>query len=131
MQQALELAQKDTEISKLRVQNNALNKVHFAIGTFEDLKAKGLVEKEGGFLFFGRKKALVDDPSEAQFAEIDGRQLRKLPIEAKKLELVSDHPSDSYAIVQDEENEDMKYLEILDANEFWRISKYLVISTKS
>ncbi len=128
--QAIEIVQKDVQIETLTADNNKLNKVHFAVGTYADLKAKGLVQKEGGFLVFGRKTALTDDPAQEAFAQIDGRQFSKLPIEGKKLELVSDHPSDSFVIVEDEDNEDVKYLEILDAEEFWRISKYLVVSVK-
>ena len=129
-QQALEITQKDTQIEQLTTDNDKLNKVHFAVGTFKDLKERGLVQKEGGFLMFGRKTALVQDADETQFAEIDGRVFNKLPIEGSKLQLVSNHPSDSFVIVESEDNDNIKYLEILDSEEFWRISKYLVVSVK-
>ncbi len=128
--QAIEMGQKETEIGRLKADNKELNKVHFAIGSFDELKTKGLVQKEGGFLMFGRKVALGDDLDEEAFSEIDGRQFHKLPIEGKKLQVVSDHPSSSFVIVEDAKNADLKYLEILDNDEFWRISKYLVVSVK-
>ena len=128
--QAIEITKKDSEIQALVSDNDQLNKVHFMVGTYEELESKGVLQKEGGFLMFGRKKALVEDVDETQFSEIDGRQFHRLPFEGAKFEVVSDHPSTSFTIVEDEENVDKKYLEILDAEEFWKISKYLVVSVK-
>lgn len=130
LKQVIEITKKDSEIVRLVNDNDRLNKVHFTVGTYDELEAKGVVTKKGGFLMFGRKTALIDDADVSQFSEIDGRQFHRLPIEGNKLEIVSNHPSNSFTIVEDEENEALKYLEILDAEEFWKISKYLVVSVK-
>jgi len=130
MEQAINIIKKETEISQLTSENDKLNTVHFTVGSFEQLEANGVVTKKGGFLMFGRKTTLIKDADLSQFSEIDGRQFSRLPIEAKKLEIVSNHPSTSFAIVEDVENQGIKYLEILDAKEFWKMSKYLVVSVK-
>lgn len=123
--------QKGLEVSQLTALNDELNKGYLAIGTFQDLKAKGVVDKEGGFLgFIGRKVALQEDADKDEFLELDKRNVNLLRIEAASLSLVSDHPSSSYSILPGED-EGFKILEITDPEAFWQISKYLVISKNS
>ncbi|MGW8123366.1 Cbp1 family collagen-binding glycoprotein adhesin [Roseivirga echinicomitans] len=122
---------KDEEIDLLTSVNDDLNTVRYAVGSFKDLKERGLVSKEGGFLWFGRSIDLNESVDSNEYIEIDIREFSKLPIEANKVELVTDHPADSYVIVQDENEANIKYLEITDPKKFWKVSKYLVISTKS
>ena len=38
-----------------------MNKGYIAYGTYKDLKAKGLISKEGGFLGIGKKESLHQD----------------------------------------------------------------------
>jgi hypothetical protein len=128
--QALEITSKDTEISQLLTDNKDLNQVHFVVGTYDELSTKGVLRKEGGFLMFGKKKAMVEEVEASQFSHIDGRQFRGLPFEGDKFEIVSKHPSSSFSVVEDDEQEGKKYLEIIDAEEFWKLSKYLVVSVK-
>lgn len=123
--------QKALEVTQLTALNDELNKGYLAIGTFEDLKAKGVVDKEGGFLgFIGRKVALQEDADKSEFMELDKRNVNHLRIEAAYLSLVSNHPSSSYSILPSED-EGIKILEITDPEAFWQISKYLVISKNS
>ncbi|OEK07178.1 Cbp1 family collagen-binding glycoprotein adhesin [Roseivirga misakiensis] len=129
--QADAIEQKDLEVSQLTALNDELNKGYLAIGTFQDLKAKGVVDKEGGFLgLIGRKVMLQEDADKAEFLELDKRSVNQLKIEAASLSLVSDHPSSSYAILPGE-SDGIKILEITDPESFWQISKYLVISKNS
>ncbi len=128
---AAEIEQKSLEVTQLTALNDELNKGYLAIGSFEDLKEKGVVDKEGGFLgIIGRKVTLQSDASKDQFMELDKRKVNQLRIEATSLSLVSNHPSGSYQILPGE-NETVKVLEITDPEAFWQISKYLVISKKS
>lgn len=123
--------QKALEVTQLTALNDELNKGYLAIGTFEDLKAKGVVDKEGGFLgFIGRKVALQEDADKSEFMELDKRNVNQLRIEAAYLSLVSNHPSSSYSILPSED-EGVKILDITDPEAFWQISKYLVISKNS
>ena len=125
------ITDKEQEIELLTSVNDDLNTVHYAVGSFKDLKERGLVSKEGGFLWFGRTIDLNESALKDEYIETDIRDFSKLPIEADKVELVTEHPADSYVIVQDENEEDIKYLQITDPKKFWQVSKYLVISTKS
>ena len=126
-----ELGQKDLEVKQLTALNDELNKGYMAIGTFKELREKGVVDKEGGFLgFIGRTVALQDDVTEDVFIELDKREISQLRIQATELDLVSNHPSGSYSILATDE-ENVKILEITDPDAFWQISQYLVISKTS
>lgn len=125
------IGQKEFEIDQLQATNTELYKGYMAIGTFDELKAKGVVDKEGGFLgFLGRKMALQEDAELGQFMTVDKRNVNRLRIEASKLSLVSEHPSDSYQILPGD-SEAIKVLEITNPETFWQISQYLVISKKT
>ena len=121
----------ELKINQLQALNHELNKGYLAIGTYHELKQKGVVAKEGGLLgFLGRKLTLEEDAKLDQFMTIDKRELNQLRIEARNLALVSEHPSDSYAILPGE-TEEVKILEITNPDTFWQISQYLVISKKT
>ena len=78
--QAIAISQKDSEIDQLTASNNELNKVHFAVGSFADLEAKGLVKKEGGFLFFGRKTGVyVESSSSFRFLHSETLVVKIIP----------------------------------------------------
>lgn len=126
-----EISQKDFQIDQLTALNTELNKGYLAVGTFNELKEKGVVRKEGGFLgVLGRKKALQEDAALTAFMAVDKRAVSRLKFEANQLELISEHPSDSYAIVPGETDR-IKVFEITDPDAFWQISQYLVISKRT
>ncbi|MCU0362719.1 MAG: hypothetical protein MUE32_05120, partial [Bacteroidales bacterium] len=69
------IAQKEDRIA---YQTNELNKAFVASGTYKDLKEKGLVVKEGGFLGLGRKESLVENFPAGTFAQIDITQTKTI-----------------------------------------------------
>ena len=111
---------------KISVQTGKLNQAFLASGTFKDLKEKGLVTKEGGFLGLGRKEFLVGDFADSIFTEIDITQTKSIPVNSKKAKLITEHPANSYEMVHENENQ-IAYIEIKDPEEFWKITKYAVI----
>lgn len=124
------LAGKEQEIAFLTNENNALNKAYLAIGSFKELKDRGLVQRQGGFLWFGRTIDVQEDADRGEFLEVDIRQVNMLPVKASNLNLLSEHPANSYQVVPGA-TEGMKILEITNPDEFWKVSKYLVISKKT
>lgn len=107
---------------------NDLNTAFFAVDTEKKLKEEGLVTKEGGFLWIGKTTELQADAAQQKFTEVDIQNTKRFYIDSEKLEIVTEHPSESYKLV----NEDgkVKYLEVVNPSEFWKISKYLVVSVK-
>jgi len=107
---------------------NTLNTAHVVKGTFKELKAEGILDREGGILGLGSNKAIQENFDSKNFTELDIRDTKTIPVNAKKAVLISEHPNNSYKLV--EENGQIAYLEINDPQEFWRISKYAVIQVK-
>ena len=106
-------------------QINELNKAYYACGTFKELKAKGLLTKEGGFIGLGRTKTIAENFSDTVFVQIDISKTRSIPVNSKNAKLISEHPGGSYELVR--EGELIDHIEIKDPAEFWRISKYAVV----
>lgn len=117
------LTMKDETISD---QVGKLNQAYLASGTYKNLKERGLVYKEGGFLGLGRKENLMEDFPDSLFAEIDVTETKTIPVNSKSVKLITEHPSGSYQLVRENENL-ISYIEIKDPAEFWRISKYAVV----
>lgn len=112
---------------KIDNQDSELNKAYYTMGTYKELKEAGVVNKEGGFIGLGRTEKLADDFNTSYFTQIDIRNSTNLSFngEYKKVEIITNHPSDSY--VFEENGEFKKALKITNPNKFWENSKYLVI----
>lgn len=118
----------DVQSEELDAKISDLNKAYYAVNTEESLKEEGFITKEGGFLWLGRSLELKADLPDDKFTEVNIQDTRRFYIDSKKMEIITDHPSNSYKVV--DEDDKIKYLEVTDPSEFWKISKYLVVSTK-
>jgi uncharacterized coiled-coil protein SlyX len=107
-------------------QTNKLNQAFLVSGTYKDLKEKGILVKEGGFLGLGRNEMLVDDISDTLFTEVDITSLTTIPVNSKKVRLISEHPTGSYEMVKENEKQ-VAYIAIKNPEEFWKISRYAVV----
>ncbi len=111
---------------KISRQISKMNEAFLASGTFKDLRDKGLLSKEGGFLGLGRKENLIQDFPDGIFEKIDVTQTKTIPVNSKNVKLITEHPSGSYELVREGEK-NIAYIEIKNPDEFWRISKYAVV----
>ncbi len=111
----------------LQAKEEELQKGFWTIGTTKELREKNVIDKEGAFLGLGGVKVLSEDLNFADLTEINIQEVKEISIGAKKAELVSPHPKDSYEFV--EEGKTVTKLTISDPTAFWRNSKVLVIVT--
>lgn len=123
-----------SELVSLQVQiidqrQEEINRAYYAIGEEQSLIDKGLIAKEGGFLGLGRTRDLMENVPLSKLNEIDKTLVDQFELNGKKVELVTEHPTGSYRLVQ--QDGVVKYLKIDNPDEFWKISKYLVVSIKS
>ena len=132
-----ELEQLNTEKSVLQdtlvqknerivAQTNEMNKAFFACGTFKQLKAKGLLTKEGGFIGLGKTKTIAASFPDSSFKQIDITVMKSIPVNSKNAKLISEHPNNSYKFIRDA-NKKIESIEITDPTQFWKISKYAVV----
>lgn len=105
-------------------QVSQINTAYIALGTDKELQETNIITKEGGFLGIGRTEKLSGNLDESSFTKIDIRETKTIPVEGKKIELVTPHPADSYKINGEDKIES---IEITQPDKFWNNSKYLVV----
>jgi peptidoglycan hydrolase CwlO-like protein len=110
----------------LRMRTTALNTAYYAIGTVSELRDEGIIERQGGILGIGSTPVVRSDIAPEPFEEVDIRQLEYLPLNARRANIVSVHPPDSYHIRG--EQADTLYIE--DPELFWSASRYLVVAIR-
>lgn len=107
------------------MQRTELNTAYYVVGTARELKARGILSKEGGVVGIGSVKKLntANLPTEA-FQRIDVVRTTEIALGAGKARLVTSHPDGSYRL------EGGNKLVVTNASAFWSISKYLVVEVE-
>ncbi|GCD80868.1 Cbp1 family collagen-binding glycoprotein adhesin [Schleiferia thermophila] len=102
-----------------------LNRCYYIIDTRRNLKDKGIIDSQGGFLGIGRVKTVSGSVDPSLFTAADMRELNRLELDTRSIKLISEHPTGSYSI--EREGKKISALVIEDPKTFWSISKILVI----
>ena len=130
-QKNIELSNLTTNYTNLEQDNQSkiqqLNTAYYIIGTGKELKADGVTEKEGGFIGLGKSMEIKKDFNKDKFTKIDITQVNSIPLGAKKVKILTNHPSSSYKLVGEKP---VQKIDITNAADFWATSKYLVIVTE-
>ncbi len=125
--------EKDDEIAR---QNDEMayladnsHRAYYVVGTYSELKEKGIVSKEGGLLFKSQKA--TNSVNLSKFNLIDRNKVTTIEVNLRKAKLISDHPKGSYEFVMDDTDKKVvKQLVIKDVASFWSKTDFLIISTK-
>jgi hypothetical protein len=111
---------------KISDQTNELNKAFYVCGTYKELKAKGLLTKEGGFIGLGKTESLTGNFPDNSFVQIDITKTTSISVDAKSAKLITEHPAGSYEFIRDKDKK-IQSIEIKDPALFWKVSKYAVL----
>ena len=101
-----------------------INTAFYAIGTSKELKEKNVITKEGGIIGLGKTTKLSSDFNKDYFTKINIEKTTSINLGAKKIKMLTTHPSNSYKLIGEKP---IEKLEITNTKEFWSASKYLVI----
>lgn len=101
-------------------QDKALNAAWFVFGTKSELKDQKILEK-GDVL-------KSSDFNKDYFTQIDIRTDKEIKLYSKRADLLTNHPAGSYELVKDAKGQ--LILKITNPNQFWSVSRYLVIQVK-
>jgi predicted nuclease with TOPRIM domain len=104
-----------------------MNTVYYAIGTAKELKKNGIIKKEGSVVGIGGAEELKKDFNTAYFTKANGSTLHSLQLYSKFVQMVTVHPSGSYAIGGSNKADSIV---ITNPKDFWSQSKYMVIIVK-
>ena len=90
----------------------------------KELEKQQVVTKDGGFIGLGKIEKLKDDFNRDYFEKIDIRKVKRLKLFCAKAKLITTHPANSYKIYGQNR---VDSLVITNPNQFWSVSKYLVV----
>ncbi|MFO0356170.1 MAG: hypothetical protein ACK50A_04385 [Sphingobacteriaceae bacterium] len=124
----IELSTLNTDYKDIQGENELKTQViktaYYAFGTSKELKEKNIVTKEGGFIGIGKSNKLKDDFNKEYFTKVNIDETTTINIGAKKAKIITSHPSGSYKLIGEKK---VERIEITNPEEFWSVSKYLVI----
>jgi uncharacterized protein (DUF3084 family) len=106
--------------SVIKQQQEQLNMAWYCVADKKALLNGALISKKG--------KVLSIDAS--LVTKVDIQKDKEIPIQAKRYEILTAHPPESYQIIQSGGGYAEK-LQILDPSEFWSICKYCVIQVRN
>lgn len=101
-----------------------MNTVYYAYGTERELNDNGVIEKKNGFMGIGKKTELKDNFNDKYFTKMNAKKKGAISIEGTDIRFITYHPKASYELAINGNKTNVK---ILDASEFWKLSKYLVV----
>lgn len=104
-----------------------MNKVWYIVGERNDLRDKDIIDRQGGFIGIGKITIPAENLIKKEFTEVDMREVTEIVINADRVEVVTVHPAGSYELVGEKP---VEKIVIKNPQEFWKASKYLVISTR-
>lgn len=105
----------------IKEQDATINTAWYVFGTKEELKAQKILTSQG---IFRPARVLEGDFNKNYFVKIDARKTKSIPLYSSRAKILTSHPKTSYSL----EKEDGIYtLVISNTDEFWNVSKYLVI----
>ena len=123
-----ELDNANNEIKNLNdqalAQTDEMNTVYYIGAKAKELKEKGII--------LSAKKIFKGDVPTEEFTKADMRQLNTIVFQTKKAVVLTTHPVESYTLTKDKDAEGNKIvtLEITNPEQFWKVTRYLVVLTK-
>jgi len=105
-------------------QDQKLHTAYYVFGTKKELKENKVITSEGGFIGIGRMQKLMENFNKDYFKVVDTKNTSSIPLFTKKAQLITSHPASSYYFAGKDK---IDSLVIKKPDEFWSVSKYLVI----
>ena len=113
-----------TKETKIKEQDETIHTAWYVFGTMSELKQQKIVTTDG---ILRAQKVLQRDFNKNYFVRIDARNTKSIPLYSTHAKILTSHPKSSYTL--DKENGNFVLI-ILDTDEIWSISKYLVVEVE-
>lgn len=112
--------QNEEKARTVAAQDKALNTAYYVFGTKKELREQRILK--GGDVLKG------NDFNKDYFTRIDLRVTKVIRLYSKSAKLMTNHPAGSYTLEKDAQGQYV--LRITNPQQFWSVSKYLVITVK-
>ena len=119
------VAENKVKDAMVATQDKALNAGWFVFGTSSELKDQKIISKK---LLQKTKVLENEDFNKDYFTQIDIRTDKEIKLYSKEAKLLTAHPEGTYELVKDDKGQ--LTLNITNPNQFWSVSRYLVIEVK-
>ena len=107
-------------------QDKTLHTAWFVFGTKKELKDQNILSGSG---LFKKGEVMKDENvNKDYFTEIDIRTTKEIKLYSKSADVLTSHPAGSYELEEDDKGQ--LTLKIINPEQFWSVSKYLVIQVK-
>ncbi len=116
----------EEKVQTILAQSDQMNQAFYALGSPKELREAGVLEKTGGILGIGQTHVLKDNLNHEYFTTIDRRNMNYIPLLSKRAKLLSIHTPGSYHVTG---NKSADTLFIDNKDDFWEITKYLIVVT--
>ena len=113
-----------TKETKIKEQDETIHTAWYVFGTRSELKEQKIITSDG---LFSPQKVLQRDFNKNYFVRIDARNTKSIPLYSTRAKILTNHPKSSYTLEKESGN---FVLLIVDPNDFWSVSKYLVIEVE-
>ncbi len=105
----------------IKEQDETIHTAWYVFGTRKELREQNIVTSDG---LFRPQRVLESDFNKNYFVRIDARKIKTIPLYSTRAKILTNHPRSSYTLEKENNN---FVLIIVDYQEFWSISKYLVV----
>ncbi len=111
----------------IKQKEKEINKAHYIIGTWDQLQEKGVVEDQGGFLWFGKTTVTSKNLDLSKFKQVEARKTTQISIDhpLDDVQILTNHSDKTYKLVANGANK--THLKISDTRKFWENSRVLVV----
>lgn len=109
----------------IRQKDEQIQTAYVIQGTKKELKEDGIIVSKGGVLGVGRTSTISPTVDQSKLTRVNIYQTRSIPVNSKNAKLISSHPANSYEMRK--EGDEIASIEILNPDQFWSNSKYLVV----
>ena len=113
-----------TKETKIKEQDETIHTAWYVFGTKDELKKQRIITTDG---LFSQQRVLQRDFNKNYFVRIDARNTKSIPLYSSRAKILTNHPKSSYTL--EKENGNFVLL-IVDTDEFWSVSKYLVVEVE-
>lgn len=118
--EALDKANKNQQMT-INEQDAAIHQGHYLLGSRKELKEAGVISRQGIFC----PPIVSSQAQQADFATLDIREMKNIPLNTKKAKVLSVHPKEAYTLEAGEDGN--LVLKINDESNFWKQTRYLVV----
>ncbi|MCX6134903.1 MAG: hypothetical protein NTU47_13910 [Ignavibacteriales bacterium] len=118
----------DDQSNQLNERTRQLNTVYFVVGKKDDLKAKGIITDEGGFLWglLGSTSVLAGNFNADLFQKLDKTKEAQIDVPGKIAEIIPKRDAGSFST--EEITGGHTILKIVNPEQFWKVNRLVIIS---